>query len=92
MSREEKFNNFPKPHIINLLCDMTDLLNALEAKNAELEAQVASLEYQLCEKISCQCESLKSALAQKSFVYQKLEAKNAELEKERDAYKKVAQE
>lgn len=50
-------------------------LTELEAKNGELEKEIASLEYQLCEKISCQCESLKSALAQKCFVYNKLEAK-----------------
>ena len=30
MSREEQFMNFPKPHIIDLLCDMTDLFDESE--------------------------------------------------------------
>lgn len=41
MSREEQFMNFPKPHIINLLCDMTDLNDELEAK---LQVAVEALE------------------------------------------------
>ena len=34
MSREKQFQNFPKDHIINLMCDMTDLFHESEAKLA----------------------------------------------------------
>jgi hypothetical protein len=43
MSREEQFMNFPKPHIINLLCDITDMYDEAQSEIKDIKAEMRTL-------------------------------------------------